>query len=295
MSADWRALYPFRGDQHRHGGLRQHLLDEGDGPVVVAVHGNPTWSFYWRRLVLSLRERCRVIVPDHIGCGLSDKPQQRDPSLADHIDALESLLQARVFDRDPGARVVLVVHDWGGAIGLGWAVRHPDRVAGLVVTNTAAFPGPVPWRIRLCRSPIWGALLVQGFNGFLGPALTMGTTRPGGLPPDVRAGYLHPYPDWPSRRSIYRFVRDIPVDPSVPSHAALTALEAGLSRLADIPMSLQWGGRDFCFTPWFYEEFRRRFPRAEAELHAEAGHFLMEDAGEAVCARVAQMVTEVGA
>ena len=123
-SPDWRPLYPFASHYAVIAGGRQHYLDEGRGPAVVMLHGNPTWSFYYRNLVLALRDEHRVIVPDHMGCGLSDKPQEYTYTLRQHIDNLEHLLDEELQVPE----VDLVVHDWGGAIGMGYAVRHPERI-----------------------------------------------------------------------------------------------------------------------------------------------------------------------
>src|SRR5947209_19836323 len=149
-------------------GLRLHCLDEGEGEPVVMVHGNPTWSFYYRGLVDGLRDSYRTIVPDHIGCGLSDKPDDSryDYTLESRIADREALLDHLGLDRG----LTLVVHDWGGAIGLGYATRHPERVSRLVILNTAAFHLPktkaFPWPLWLCRDTPLGAFLVRGLNAF---------------------------------------------------------------------------------------------------------------------------------
>lgn len=135
-SGGWRALYPFRSHYATIEGRRYHYLDEGGGPVVLMVHGNPTWSFYWRNLVKALRGRYRVIVPDHIGCGLSEKPTLADYGyrLADRIGDLRALVEQLDL-----TEVTLVAHDWGGAIGLGTAVALPDRFRRFALLNTGAF------------------------------------------------------------------------------------------------------------------------------------------------------------
>jgi pimeloyl-ACP methyl ester carboxylesterase len=151
---DWRGLYPFCSRHLMLDGLRLHYLDEGHGEPLLMVHGNPTWSFYWRNLILGLRGDWRAVVPDHIGCGLSDKPQRYAYCLRQHIDNLVRLVESLEL-----RNISLLGHDWGGAIGLGTALRLPDRFARLVLFNTGAFPPPfVPWRIRLCRLPWLGAV-----------------------------------------------------------------------------------------------------------------------------------------
>lgn len=281
-SGGWRGLYPFASRFLDQGAVRQHYLDEGEGEPVVMVHGNPTWSFYYRGLVAGLRDRCRTIVPDHIGMGLSDKPQAYPYTLRTHIDNLEALIQHAVGEQQS---VSLVVHDWGGAIACGWAARHPHRVKRLVVLNTAAFQHRrIPWRISVCRWPLIGSLLLRGANAFVRAALTMAVERP--LVPEVRAGYLAPYGDWASRVGVCRFVQDIPRRTSQPSYGQLAAVEAGLSRLTHVPMLIQWGGKDWCFNRSFYDQWRKRFPNAEAQVYEEAGHYVLEDAGDAVLERV---------
>lgn len=254
-------------------GHRLAYLDQGQGPAVVMVHGNPSWSYLYRNLVARLAPRYRCIVPDHLGCGFSDKPQDYPYRLADHLTNLEQLL-----DHLNIGRCTLVVHDWGGAIGLGWAGRHPERVAGLAVFNTAAFPSSrLPLRIALCRWPLIGPLIVRGLNGFAGAAVSMAVCRP--MPPEVARGFIAPYDSWRNRVAILRFVQDIPMDTAHPSWSTLLDVEEGLSRLTAHPMLLIWGGGDFCFNDHFFHEWQRRFPSAEAHYFPRAGHYLLEDAG----------------
>lgn len=266
------AEYPFQSRFFALGEHRMAYLDEGHGFPVVMVHGNPSWSYLYRNLVTSLRDRYRCIVPDHLGCGFSDKPQAYPYRLENHIDNLERLLKNLQVER-----CVLVVHDWGGAIGMGWAGRHPERVAGVVVLNTAAFPSTrIPLRIAVCRWPLLGPLLVRGLNGFARAATVMAVTRP--MRPEIARGFLAPYDTWNNRIALLRFVQDIPMEPRHPSWSTLVAVEQGLGRLRDCPLLLCWGGGDFCFNDHFYEEWRRRFPEAEAHYFAAANHYVLEDA-----------------
>ena len=252
-------------------GNRLSVVDEGRGPVLVMLHGNPSWSYLYRNLIRDLSGRCRCLAPDHLGCGLSDKPQAYPYRLASHIGNLEFVL-----DHLRVERCVLIVHDWGGAIGMGWAGRHPERVAGLVVMNTAAFPASrIPLRIAVCRWPLLGPLLVRGLNGFARAALFMAVKKR--MDPRVAAGFLHPYGSWAARVGINGFVRDIPVQASHPSWPTLAEVEKGLARLREIPMLLCWGGADFCFHRWFFDQWVRRFPGAETLWLEEAGHYLLED------------------
>lgn len=281
-----RISYPFTPKTLAINGHTLSYLDEGSGPAIVMLHGNPTWSFYYRKLVRSLRSEFRVIVPDHMGCGLSAKPQDYPYTLATHIDNLTALI-----DHLGLTELSLMVHDWGGAIGMGFAGRHPEMIRSLVITNTAAFTSDrIPWRIWLCRLPVLGALLVRGLNGFAGPAVRMAVTKQ--MAPDDARCYLKPYDSWHNRVAIHAFVRDIPLDPRHPSWPTLVEVEKALPSLQDKPMLILWGGRDFCFNDWFYHEWLRRFPKARRHYFAEAGHYLLEDAASEIKPMVREFFKE---
>jgi pimeloyl-ACP methyl ester carboxylesterase len=287
-STSWRALYPFASQYLDLDRVRCHYLDEGTGPALLLVHGNPTWSFHWRNLISALRPRFRLIAPDHIGCGLSDKPQDYPYRLSRHIENLVALIE-----RLDLTEITLVAHDWGGAIGLGAAQRCKQRFARLVLMNTAAFRSTrIPWRIRFCRTPVLGPLAVRGLNGFVRAAFRMAVCRHDRMTPEVRAGYLAPYNSWAHRIAIQRFVDDIPIHPRHPSYEALTAIERGLPALADLPALLIWGMRDWCFTPHFLDRFVEFFPTAEAYRLADAGHWVVEDAYEQIIPLVEQFIAK---
>ena len=277
---NWKLLYPFASNfLEVPGGHRMHYLDEGTGPALLMVHGNPTWSFYWRRLVRTLRGEFRVVVPDHIGCGLSDKPVAGEYPyrLGRRIEDLVRLIETLDL-----TNVTLLVHDWGGAIGLGAAGRLPERVAGQVIFNSGSFHGGrCPLRIRVCRMPILGGWGVRGLNLFARAAARMTTYRTK-LAPNVAAGLLAPYDTWANRVAVEQFVRDIPLSPGHPSYDTLSQVDANLSKLADRPTSLIWGMRDWCFTPWFLGQYEKRFPGAEVHRIEDAGHYVIEDAHEDV-------------
>jgi haloalkane dehalogenase len=269
------------------GGLRYHYIDEGDGDPVVMVHGNPLWSFYYRRLIEELSPDHRVIVPDHIGCGLSDKPGDDvyEYTLERRISDLETLLNRLGLD----AGVTLVVHDWGGAIGFGYAAKYPERIARLVVLNTAAFHKPkskaFPWPLWFCRDTPLGTWFVRGLNGFcLGTAAVGCKIRP--MPKDVRAAYLSPYDSWDHRIAIHHFVRDIPLKPGDRSYDVVSFIEGRLDRFADTPMMIAWGLRDFVFDRHFLAEWERRFPSAEVHRFEKAGHCVLEDLGDEISSLV---------
>lgn len=275
LPADLMRLYPFAAHYHSlPDGQRMHYIDEGRGPVIVMLHGNPSWSFLYRDFVKKLSGSFRCIVPDHIGCGLSDKPQDYRYTLGQHIRNVESLLDSLgVGDFN------LVAHDWGGAIGCGLAARRHDRVGRVMLMNTAAFRSMrIPLRIAVCKVPFLGALLIRGMNAFAGAAVHMAVERK--LPDDVRGGYLFPYRNWHDRVANLRFVQDIPLYKAHRSYSTLAAVEDGLATLEGKPVLLAWGMRDWCFSPSFLAEFRRRFPAATVHEYADCGHYLPEDAGE---------------
>ena len=277
-----RHIYPFQSHYlsipHRIGdGFRNsliHFVDEGaKGTPILFLHGNPTWSFAFRNLIIGLRGEHRCIAPDHLGCGLSERPQGVVHRLADRSHLILQLLDALKIDK-----VSLFTHDWGGAIGMKFAVDHPDRIERIVLTNTAAFPSEnISWRINLCRQPIIGRCINQHFNGFLGAALFMATTRR--LTADVKQGYLLPYRRNRDRLAIHQFVRDIPMHPEHPSYPALASIPENLDKLRDKPTCVIWGMQDFCFTPFFLERWRELIPHASFHELPDAGHFLFEDAG----------------
>lgn len=268
-----RVLYPFPGQACRQPAGVQHFLDEGRGHPLLMVHGNPTWSFHFRALVLGLRGSHRCIVPDHLGCGLSDKPQQGfGYTLTEHIDNLERLVDALGLES-----LDLVLHDWGGAIGMGLAVRRPERIRRILLLNTAAFRAPwIPKRIALLKVPVLGAFLVRGFNAFAGPATVMTTVRP--LSAAVRQGYLWPYRSWHDRIATHRFVRDIPLHEAHPTWEPLARIEAGLPHFRKTPVQICWGAQDWCFHDRFLETWRRTWPQAQVHYLESAGHYALEDA-----------------
>jgi len=236
-----------------------HYLDEGpegDGTTcdeaVLMLHGNPTWSFYYAQLVKAVSPKLRCI-------GLR--------------------------------RVHLVVHDWGGAIGFGFAARHPELIGRIVILNTAAFRSKwIPARIALCKLPVIGPAIVRGLNGFARPALAMSMSRRA-LSGDERHALIFPYNSWANRVAVSGFVRDIPMNAAHPSWDTLSEVEAGLAQFQKTPALILWGGRDFCFNKRFYDEWRARLPNAEAKFYKDAGHYVLLDAAEQVIPQISEFLT----
>ncbi len=284
--ADWKSLYPFDSHFFDCDGQQYHYVDEGLGAPLLMVHGNPTWSFYWRHLISAFRDRFRTVAVDHIGCGLSDKPQQYAYTLAQHVANLEALIE-HLDLRD----ITLLAHDWGGAIALGAALRQPERVGRIVLFNTGAFPPPfIPLRIRVCRTPIAGRLAMRGLNLFARAALRMAVEKPERMTPAVCQGLLAPYDSWAHRVAIDRFVRDIPMTRRHPTWQTLADIESGLPTLGDRPVQLIWGMRDWCFTPECLQRFEQVFPHAEVCRLEDAGHYVVEDAHERIVPLVDQFL-----
>jgi cis-3-alkyl-4-acyloxetan-2-one decarboxylase len=272
--------FPFTARTFDRTGLNLSYLDEGAGDPVVMLHGNPTWSYYFRNLVLALRDRYRCIVPDHIGCGLSDKPPVSlyDYSLKSRIDDVEALLD------HCGVRekVTLVLHDWGGMIGMGYAARHPGRIARIIATNTGCTRLPAgkrfPWLLRLGRNTRLGARLILKRNAFCRAAAKWCVTRKP-LPPDVRDMYLKPYDTPEHRVAVLKFVQTIPLNETDPGFAVVRGVEESLPKFRDVPTLLLWGMRDFVFDRHFLAEWQKHFPQAETHTWPDSGHYLLEDAG----------------
>ena len=242
------------------------------------VHGNPTWSFYFRHLVKGLSGTHRTIVPDHIGCGFSDKPSSAayDYTLARRVADLDAL----VTSLDLTQKISLVVHDWGGMIGLSWALDNLDRIDRLVITNTAGFFLPrdkrfpaALWMIKYLTPLAIPAVL--GANIFSRGATVIGSeTR---LAPAVKKGLTAPYNSWKNRIATLKFVQDIPITNTDKSWASVEKVDTLLSALDEDKLMFLWGLKDFVFDSTFLDEFKRRFPAAQTHAFEDAGHYLFED------------------
>ena len=249
----FRDLYPFESRFIELGPHRMHYLDEGQGETLLMLHGNPTWSFYYRNLVKGLRSQYRCVVPDHIGCGLSDKPQEYNYTLSQHIDNLAALVDHLNLDH-----LTLVMHDWGGSIGMGLAVRAPEKIKRLIFFNTAAFIADrIPFSINLCRYPIIGPLAILKFNLFARMATSWACKQTNRMVGKVRKGYLAPYNSPENRIANLRFVQDIPLTPDIPSYPVVEHIESQLGYFRDRPAMIIWGMQDFCFTQYFLDRWKK--------------------------------------
>lgn len=285
------ALYPFTPRTYQPSALRLSYLEEGAGEPVVMLHGNPTWSFYYRNLVLGLRDRYRCIVPDHIGCGLSDKPPatQYDYSLKSRIDDLEALLDHLGVKEN----ITLVLHDWGGMIGMGYAARHPKRIKRIVASNTGAFHLPkskgFPWSLWLGRNTRLGAWLILKKNAFCRLAARWNVARKP-LPDDVWRMYMLPYDSSEHRIAVLKFVQTIPLRPTDPGYDLVSDIALSLEKFRAVPTLLLWGMKDFIFDEHFLKEWQRCFPHAETHAWKDYSHYLLEDAGDEAIAKVREFL-----
>jgi len=260
-----------------------HYIQEGSGEPVVLVHGNPTWSFYYRNLVSKLKDKYMVIVPDHIGCGLSDKPSEElyEYTLSNRIEDLSTLLNKLIPDQP----YRMVIHDWGGMIGLGAALKNPDRLRQLVILNTTGFMLPETRRfhkILLFARSLPGRILITHFNAFVRGTLRWGSIRKP-MADEVRKAYLQPYSTPADRLAVLRFVQDIPLKSSDTAYDAAKFIDDNLHLISTVPKLVLWGRHDFIFDDYFLNEWKKRCPEAEFHVFEDAGHLVLEDAPERVC------------
>lgn len=282
MATYRRDLYPFRGSHLDLDGFSMHYLDEGSGEPVIMLHGNPTWSFFYRNLVLGLRGTHRSIVPDHIGCGLSDKPDDRryEFTLERRVKDLEALVNHLKLD----APLTLVLHDWGGMIGMAYAARHPERIGRLMVLNTAAFHRPpakkLPASLWMCRNTKLDDFLIRRSGLFVRLVTKWGCVRP--MSDEVREGYLSPHDSGERRLAHLRFVQDIPLKPGDRNYALVSSVQEKLPVFRSTPTIILWGEKDFVFDHHFLKVWQQALPDAELHRFPNAGHLVLEDAGDEI-------------
>ncbi|MFQ5426069.1 MAG: alpha/beta fold hydrolase, partial [Gaiellales bacterium] len=267
------------------GGVRIHYVDEGprSGPPVVMLHGNPTWSYLYRRLIAALAEAgFRAIAYDAAGFGRSDKPRRASEySLRAHSQHFHALMKALSL-----RQATLVMHGWGGPIGLSWAVDYPGRVAALVPMNTFTGLAPdglrLPVAVRLAGGPGSGELIVKGAHAVVRRGLFgRGMEHPERLGAAERKAYLAPHPSWESRTGVLASLRLMSRSGGGPTAEIGTRIESGLSSFFDTPTLICWGMRDKLAEPML-RYWRQALPAADVCEIDDAGHFLQEDAPEEV-------------
>lgn len=280
---NFKDIYPFKSNifkiNYNNQILDYHYIDEGNGEPIIMLHGNPTWSFYYRNLISALsKNNFRAIAVDHIGCGLSDKPQNYDYTLNTHIKNFENFVTSNnLFN------ITLVMHDWGGAIGMGYATKYPNNIKRLIILNTAAFCSKdIPFRINVCKLPIFGDIFIRLFNGFAKAALHMAINKKDRLNDKIKTGYLAPYDSYKNRIALLRFVQDIPMSKSHKSFKTLLEIENNLSKLKNKPTLIIWGSKDFCFTTKFMNRWKDFLKNIDIRNINDAGHYVLEDAHERI-------------
>jgi len=288
LDGDFGGTFPFEPRFVSVGDVRLHYVDEGprDAAPILMLHGNPTWSYMYREPIARLTERGhRCVAFDHMGFGRSDKPAEpRRYRLAAHVENAVALLDELDLND-----VTLVLHDWGGPIGLGAALDRTERIRAVVAMNTWAWelPSFLPPFLRQFRTEGLGELLALGGNLFV-------ESIPGGMvrrdtDPQMMDAYRAPFPDYWSRIGTLAFPRDVPLTERDPSAAAIARIQKGLSQLQQ-PLLLVWGMRDRVFQPVFIDQWRELVPGAQLVKVEDAGHYLVEDRPDAVADAVDEFV-----
>ncbi len=278
--ADWvpQSLFPFENRFVELDGHRIHYVDEGTGPVLLLLHGNPTWSFLYRDIILRLRNSFRCIAPDYPGFGLSHPAPGYDFLPSSHARIIETFADSLALDN-----VTIMMQDWGGPIGLRFAGKHPGRVAGLVIGNTWGWPidgDPHFERFSSLMGGRVGRVFIRRFNAFVNVMIPMNVKRHR-VPSEVMKAYRNPFPTPDSREPTWIFPREIRG-----SSAFLAQVEAGLGSLTGKPALIVWGDRDIAFKEKERQHFEEIFKAHNTVILHGAGHYIQEDAPDEIAAAI---------
>lgn len=267
-------LYPFQDRFVEIEGNQIHYIDEGSGPTLLLLHGNPTWSFLYRHIITRVSPRFRCVAVDYPGFGLSSARPGYSFKPREHSTVLERFVLALDL-----SKIGLMVQDWGGPIGLGFAGRHPDRIRALLICNTWAWPAQgtkhLEWFSKIVGGLI-GRFLILNFNAFVNLILPSGVSRRLSLG-EMRA-YRGPFPTRASRLPTAIFPREI-----LHSRDYLAEVESNLGRLSQKPTLILWGDRDTAFRSAQREQFERFFPNHRTRILEGAKHFVQEEAPDQIC------------
>lgn len=294
-----REIYPFRSRWIEVQGYRMHYVDEGaDGgrPTVILLHGNPTWSFLYREIIPRISHACRAVAPDYLGFGLSERPSNEHwYTLDNHIRTMAEFINGLGL-----SRIILVVQDWGGPIGLSYALAYPDNVAGMLIMNTWAWPEPsefhtsvMPW--RMLHAPFVGAHLFVRRNALVERGLYLSTVRNRERlrKGSVLDGYRLPFSSPLTRVAMLAFPRNIPLKPGDLNWDRMNSIKAGLPTLK-FPCRLLWGERDIVFPPSNAYLFHRLIRNCSPpHMIPDGGHFIQEDAPEEIAGEILALVDEI--
>ena len=282
-----RKHFPFESRFMRVNGQRMHYVDEGEGDPVLLLHGNPTWSFLYRKFIPCLKDAgYRVIAPDHIGFGLSERPaREHDFSLENHIANLAEFIRRLGLQR-----LTVVCQDWGGPTGLACAVLNPAAFKAIVVMNTWAWPEPTafhngvfPW--RMMHAPVVGPYLFQRRNILIERGLYLSVVHRERFVEEALPAYRYVMQDYDSRLLTRVFPRLIPLRPDDRSAAIMGWLEQSL-RDCTIPALIVWGKEEIVFPAHCAQRFKRLLPHAQGPLWVTGSHFLQEDSPQEICGHI---------
>jgi len=279
-------IYPFQSHFATIANEQMHYLDEGSGPAVLMLHGNPTWSFYFRNLIKKLRPHYRVIAPDYIGCGLSSRPKDVRYRALDRVKQVKDLVDYLKLDS-----FSLIMHDWGGPIGTGLAVRFPELIRKIVYLNTTLTETEaLPLIIKRAASPLVGKYLTKYSRHFLKLTTQFGVSRK--LSREIKRGYFYPYSSSAKRSAIWDFVDDIPFDSNHPSYGEMLFVAQNIERLKNHPVQIIWGLKDPCFHREMLSKVAHHFPQALVHEIADASHLVLEDAPEETAKVIEEFLTK---
>ena len=282
---DWldRNQYPFESHHFDTPAGRLHYVDEGSGEPVVFVHGNPSWSFMYRELIKGLSDSHRCIGIDHIGFGLSDKPYEWSYLPKDHAANLQMLLDSLDLND-----ITLVVHDWGGPIGLSYALNRPERIKRLVILNTWMWPLESGLTIRIFSSGLGGPIgrfIIERFNFFANNLMRFAASDPAKFPPQVHTHYTQALPTPESRKGSWVFPYEL-----LGSKDWLASLWAQRDKLQDKPVQFIWGAKDTAFTEADLQRWQHLFTDHRTEK-VDAGHYVAEEMGAVLVPVVREFLT----
>ncbi len=265
-------VLPFQSRFVSVAGYRMHYVDEGSGPVVLLLHGNPTWCYLYRNVIRELKDSFRLIAPDFLGMGLSDRTPGKRFRAVDRIDQLEEFVNALGL-----TSFSLVMHDWGGPLGTGFMLRKLESVERVIYLNTTLTETEtLPSFIKLAAAPVVGKFLTRHTASFVRLTTSVGVYKK--LTPDVARGYLSPYTTRQRRDAIWDFVDDIPFDSDHPTYMQMVQIAEGLPKIAEKSVKIIWGIHDPCFHREMLSKVAAHFPKAEILEIPEASHLVLDDA-----------------
>jgi cis-3-alkyl-4-acyloxetan-2-one decarboxylase len=287
LGYNYKDLYPFNVLKTTINGYQMAYIDEIPknkdkyiNKTYLLIHGNPSWSFMFRKLIVQLKKKYRVIAIDHIGCGNSDKPYYYNYSLTQHIENLSSFITKLQL-----SNIYLVVHDWGGPIGTGCFLNNKSLFKEIIYLNTSIFRNNIPLSIKVCKIPIIGSII--NYNLGLFNLLATYFTTFNKMLPAIKQGYLFPYQHRYNRVAINSFVQDIPFTNYSKSGKILTSISKQMETIKNINIKILWGMKDWCFHSGFLNKMHLKyFPKATVKYYHKSGHYLLEDQFNTICSDI---------